>query len=65
MIARRLAEAVVLAREEQVRVRDAALEQRVDDPLRLARRHDPVLGALVDEHRRGDLLGVERGDRSR
>src|SRR5207244_10870641 len=44
------AEAVVLARVEQVRVRDSPLEQRVDDPLRLRRRHDSVFGPLLDEH---------------
>src|SRR6185503_10834841 len=53
------AEAMVLAGVQQVGMRDSALEQRVDDPLRLGLRDDLVLLALLDEHRRGDPLGVE------
>jgi hypothetical protein len=44
-------------------VGEVPLEQGVDDALRLRRRHDPILGALLDEHRRGDLLGVGDGAR--
>ena len=47
--------------EEQVRVRQAPLPERVDDLLGLGRRHDPVLGALQDQHGARDPLGeVER-----
>src|SRR3990170_1039447 len=49
-----LAEAVPLALEEEIRVRDAAFPQGTNDELGLRRRHHLVVGALENEHRRRD-----------
>ena len=47
----RAAEAVTLALEREVGVRDRLLGQRRDDRLGLRRRHDPVVEALEDQDR--------------
>ena len=40
-------------------MRHAPLPERVDDPLRLGGRDDPVLGTLLDQHRCHDLVRVQ------
>src|SRR5689334_10884215 len=62
---RRAPEPVVLAREQQIPMRDPPLPERIDDLLRLRRRNDPVLRSLEDQDRTGDPLGeVQRRTRS-
>src|ERR1700749_4969813 len=56
-----LAEAVALALEREVRVRDALLVERGDHHLRLARRHDLVVEPLQQQHRTLEAFG--EGDR--
>src|SRR5438105_10437415 len=52
------AEAVLLAGEQQVGDRDAAAAQRLDHHLGLVRRHDTVLGALEENHRAAQPVGM-------
>ena len=53
----RAAEAVTLALEREVGVRDRLRGQRRDDRLGLRRRHDPVVEALEDEDRGREPVG--------
>src|SRR5262245_1365678 len=56
-----LAEAVALAGEGDVRVRNAALLERLDDHLRLRRRDDLVVEPLQQQQGSRDRVGVTDG----
>src|SRR6266540_6732733 len=53
-------ESVVLPGKGEVGVRNAALPQRIDDPLGLGWRDDPVFEALEDQDRAADPIGEVR-----
>src|SRR6266508_5209458 len=58
---RRLTEAVALSLEGDVRVRDTALSERLDDHLGLCRRHDLVVEPLQQQQGSGERVGLVDG----